>query len=310
MTRPTVPRLLSVVASATVVWVLNTFYLYPPAARIFLDLSSATDRTAAVALGYEPRFDPYASAGWGWVSQTAYLGLILPSLIIGGISFIVWILAGWRLLRGEKPPEDPPQFLLWLLYGGFGLQLAIGIILDQAGAIGGNLQLRFFPVAMLMACGLVAPTIVRLWRRQTRGLKSRLLAVGLALVIIWASGASLLKATNDPWLSNYWRFWTLPEDRALQWVDAHLQYRRVWVGLDGIRLSSHAFAEGLGDDTGNEYETWSVDIETRDLLLASPEEGLSMRRSIPLPDARDEHRVYDNGTVAHYHLRPRTPYQK
>jgi len=310
MAKPTVTRLLYVVASVIVIWFLHNFYLYRPALRTLLDIERAVDKAAAVTLGHEPKFDPYATVGWGWVTQEAFLGLTLPSFIAGGTSFVLWVMAGKRLVRGGSLLKDAPQFLLWLLYGGFGAQLAMGIILDQAAAIGGNLQQRFFPVVMLMAFPLVAEAIMRLWRRQAARPTGKWLALALFALILWASGASLLKMTNDPWLSNYWRFWTAPEDRAVQWVERHIRYRSVWLGLDGIRVSSHAVAEGFGRKTANEPDAWTVDAETRDILLSRVDEGASVRRLVPLPDVRGEHRVYDNGTVAHVHLRPRTPYQR
>ncbi|MBC7232575.1 MAG: hypothetical protein H5T68_04985 [Chloroflexi bacterium] len=304
----TVTRLLYVVAAAMVVWFLDLFYLYRPALGALVHLERALDKAAAVALGSEPKFDPYATVGWGWVSLPAYLGLILPSAIAGACSFILWITAGKQFWQGKSLWKDPPRFLLWLLYGGFGIQLALGIGLDQAGAIGGNLQQRFFPVVMMMAFPILARAIVQRWRKGSAW-HNRLLAVGLCLFILWASGASLLKATNDPWLSNYWVYWTGPEDRAVKWIEAHLRYRSVWLGLDGIRLSSHAAADGFGNESGNERDQWTVNEDTRDILLSSVDKGVSVRRSVPLPDTRTEHRVYDNGTVAGYHLRPRTPYQ-
>ncbi len=305
-----VVRLAYVVASAVVVWYLNTFYLYQPAAVSLLELENAVDRAAAVTLGRQPTFDPYATISGGWVSQAAYLGLILPSWIAGVVSFVLWIVVGVRMVRGQGVHREPSQFLLWLLYGGFGAQLALGVVLDLLKAIGGNLQQRFFPVVMLFAFPLVAQAIVGWWRDQRAAPRRHRLALGLSLLILWASGASLLKSTNDPWLSNYWRFWTVPEDRAVQWVGDHLRYRGVWLGLDGIRVASHAVAGGFRHELSNEVDTWALNLETRDVLLSSMDQGLSVRRSIPLPDVRGEHRVYDNGTVVHYHFRPRTPYQR
>lgn len=307
---PIVTRLLYVVAAAMVIWFLQLFYLYRPALSSLIHLERALDKAAAVALGSEPKFDPYATVSWGWVSLPAYLGLMMPSWIVGACSFALWARAGWRFLRGEEVLREPPQFLLWLLYGGFGVQLALGIGLDQAGAIGGNLQQRFFPVVMLVAFPIVAQAVVQFWRRRSSVWQKGLLALAICMFVAWASAASLLKATNDPWLSNYWMFWTQPEDRAIGWADNHLHYRSVWLGVDGIRLSSYAVTTGFGSESGNERDQWSVNVDTRDVLLSSTEEGVSVRRMIPLPDVRAEHRVYDNGIVAGYHLRPRTPYQR
>lgn len=308
--KPIVTRLLYVVAAAMVVWFLELFYLYRPALGALIHLEQALDKAAAVALGNEPKFDPYAVVGWGWVSLPAYLGLVLPSWIAGACSFVLWTRAGRRFLGGENVLQQPPQFLLWLLYGGFGVQFALSIGLDQAGAIGGNLQQRFFPAVMLVAFPIIAQAMVQFWHSRSSAWQRGLLALAVCVFMAWASAASLLKATNDPWLSNYWMFWMQPEDRAIRWADDHLRYRSVWLGVDGIRLSSYAATMGFGSKSGNERDQWSVNVNTRDILLSSTEEGVSVRRTIPLPDVRVEHRVYDNGTVAGYHLRPRTPYQR
>ena len=224
---------------------------------------------------------------------------------------MVWLWTVVRLLRGTNVlDEDSPRFLLWLLYGGFGFQLAISILLDRLGSIAGNLQLRVFPAVLLMASALLAWFIMRFWRRQADGLKKNLAVTVLILLIVVSSLASLLKATNDPWLSNYWMFWTMPEDAAVQWTEDHLQYRTVWLGLDGARLSARSVVQGFGSDTGNLRDNWVLDANTRDVLLSSLDEDLSVRRSLPLPDVRGENRVYDNGSVTRYHLRPRTPYQR
>lgn len=308
--RKAISRLTYVTSSAIVIWFLSAFYLYRPAIQLLYTLRQATDQAATVALGHEPSLNPYAAIGWGWTSQSAYAGLILPTLLTGFVSFIVWLMLARQLFKHKTLIQTPSRFLLWLLYGGFGLQFALGILLDRLGSVGGNLQLRFFPVMLLMGSGLTAILITRLWRRQQSTVASRGLALILGLMILWASTASLLKATNDPWFSNYWKFWTKPEDRAVQWAEEHLQYRSVWLGLDGIRVSSHATARGFGTETGNVSDTWVKEVETRHILVSEIDQELSVRRLTPLPNVRGENRVYDNGTVTEYHLRPRTPYQR
>lgn len=307
--RPAVARLLYVLASTTVLWVLLVFYLYEPAAKILLELSRGIDRTAAVMLGSEPTFNPYATVGLGWVSTPTYLGLTLPTWAVGIVSFAVWAVNGARWLRGRRPFSKPQQLLLWLLYGAFGVQLAAAVALDLAKAISGNLQLRLFPVVMLAAVPLVASAVVRLLREGAGGRRRKVWAAVLSLLVLWSSGASLLKATNEPSFSNYWMFWTQPEEQTVQWVESNLVYRGVWLGIDGIRLSSHANAEGFGLETGNETDVWTLNEDTRDLVISPVDERLSRRKGIPVPDFHDEHRVYDNGETRVYHKRPRTPYQ-
>jgi hypothetical protein len=286
------------------------FWLYEPAKRIFVELNRATDRAAVVALGQEPRFNPYETVGWGWVSGLAYGALIVPGFALSGIAFLVWARRGLRLLGGRSAPLPAPQLLAWLLFGGFGIQLAVAILVAQSGGTSGNLQLRIFPAMLIVVSPLVADSYVRLWRRLDRPVARRVLIVALAIFVPWASAASLQKATNDPWLSNYWIFWTASEARASEWADDNLEYSGVWMGLDGIRLSARAVAEGFGADSGNYRDAWVFERETRTWVVSANEQMLAVRRRLPLPDTRGENLVYDNGEAQVVHLRPRTPYQR
>jgi hypothetical protein len=303
-------RLVYVVISLAIVWALVVLYLYEPASRIFLEFDRGLDRAAAVALGMQPGFDPYASVGTGWTSTTVYLGVVLPSWILAAIAFLLWLRNGFSLLTSREPLPFSSHFLVWLLYGGFGVQFAAAIILDRSGGIAGNLQQRLFPLLMFMSFPIVTSAITRYWSKTTVALRHKLPVVGLSLLVIWACGASLLKATNEPSLSNYWSFWTVPEDRAVDWIEKHLQYRDAWLGLDGIRVSAHAVSEGFGTKSGNFQDTWVLEERTRHILVSDFDKALRTRRSAPLPDVREADQVYDSGTVAQYHLRPQTPYQR
>jgi hypothetical protein len=309
--RRTVIRLISVLTTTLVVWFLSVFYLYPPAAQILRELRGVLDRFLAVGLGLQPTFDPYAVVGWGWRSPLAYLGLMLPSFGVAGLSLLVWTRMGLRYLRRSEPlAGDPPRFLLWLLYGGFGVQMVIGVAIDRVGSFGGNLQHRLFPVVMLLAFPLVGLALTGLWQKSRATRRKAIVAAALTLFVVWSSAAALLKATNDPALSNYWVFWTVPEDEAVHWIDEHLQARSVWLGLDGFRLSSRSVVEGFGRDSLNRGDAAEREPQTRDIVLSQVDEALAVRRSASLANTRSENRVYDSGTVAIYHLRPRTPYQR
>lgn len=309
MPGPTMTRLTYTVAATMVLWFLNAFYFYQPAGRILLELKRTVDQAAAVSLGYEPIFDPYSYVRSGWVSQATYFGLVLPSWIAGVAALVVWILIGKQLLRGRSLLQEPPRFLSWLLYAGFGVQFAIGIVVGVVGGMSGSVQLRLFPVIMLVGFPVLAPAIMRLWRQKGKRLQRRLLALSVSLLILWASGASLLRATNDPWLSNSWVFWTASEDAAMRWIETRLRYNTTWLDLQGNRVNSHALAEGFGDKTGNDYDIAVQDPETRTFLISWWEEALGVRLALPLPDVRDENRVYHNGLTEVYHRQPRTPYQ-
>ena len=308
--RTALQRLVYVVGSLAVVWFVLVFYLYQPASRVFLEFDRGAERAAAVALGMQPGFDPYASVSTGWTSQTVYLGLVLPSWILAATSFLLWVANGFSLLRSREPLQFSSHFFLWLLYGGFGVQFAASILLDRSGGIAGNLQQRLFPLLMLMSFPIVTSAISRYWRRPTAVLGHKLPAVGISLLVVWACVASLFKATNEPSLGNYWCFWTVPEDRAVDWIENHLGYRDVWLGLDGIRVGAHAVSEGFGTESGNYYDTWVLGERTRHILVSDLDKALSTRRSAPLPDVREANRIYDSGTVAQYHRRPQTPYQR
>ncbi|HUV90171.1 MAG TPA: hypothetical protein VMY80_10990 [Anaerolineae bacterium] len=308
--RVAVTRLIYVAAAAMVIWVLHIFYLYPSAVFFLLNLRNTVERVGAVALGNVPATDPYATIVWGWVSRSAYLALVIPTFTMAGLSFLAWVGRGFGYLRGrEYLADELGTFLAWLLYGGFGLQMLVSLVLGRSGGVAVNLQLRYFPVLLMLGVPLVTNGLTQLWRRQFPRRGGRLLAVATALFVLWMSGASLLKATNEPALSNYWMFWTRPEAAYVAWADGHLQYRRIWLGLDGIRLSSQALIAGTGLQSGNVFDVSGVEPDTRDLIVSDVERNLSLRRFQTLPDVRGENRVYDNGPVAHYHMRPRTPYQ-
>jgi hypothetical protein len=223
---------------------------------------------------------------------------------------VAWLSVAVRLLRSGNPFRDRRQFLLWVLYGGFGLQLALGALLAYSGGISGNLQVRLFPAFMLLAFPLLTSGIAPPFRAPRVPPRSRRWVVILLLVTLWASVASLLKATNEASLANYWNFWTPAEERAVHWVESALNYRSVWLGYGNIRASARATGESFGRTSDNTTDSFSVDTETRDLILSSAEAQLSLRRGAPLPDVRAENRVYDNGWAQMYHKRPRTPYQR
>ncbi|MBM4429565.1 MAG: hypothetical protein FJ026_04350 [Chloroflexi bacterium] len=304
----TTHRLTLIVASTMVVWFLIVFYVYPPATRILRDLQGTANRTAAVTTGLEPAYDPYAAVSRGWISQTAYLGLTLPTWVMAATSFAVWIHLGVGFMRHRRSLDNPPQLLPWLLYAGFGVQLAISLILSYGGGMSANLQLRVFPAVMLFGIGLVGLGLVRVWRAGRVSVS--LFAAALLILALWAGAASLLKMTNDPSLSQNWTFWSVSEDRAVRWVERHLRGRSVWLGLEGVRLSAYAVGTGFGEDSRNSYDAGTVNLETRHLIVSSVDLDMSQQKRVPVPDIRGESRVYDNGDSKLYHKRPRTPYQR
>jgi hypothetical protein len=206
----------------------------------------------------------------------------------------------------SKP--DLPQLFLWLLYPAFAFQLAVSVIVDHAGVLGGNLQVRLLTPMMLTAIPLAAIGAIQALPRVKPGL-FRSVTVGLTVLLIgWFGLAALMKATNEPALSNQWMFHTRAERGAGVWITSHIASAKVWVGMDERLLSAMEFS--FHPHEGITFDGWSVDAGTRYFLLSAFERMKYMRLKRPLPYFQDENRVYDNGEVQLYHRRPRTPYQR
>jgi hypothetical protein len=159
---------------------------------------------------------------------------------------------------------------------------------------------------MLIAIPLAAMAIEQAWVRIKPGLL-RGVMVGLAVAAAcWFGPAALMKATNEPALSNQWMFYTRTEQEAGVWISDHAAAAKVWVAdphiLVGLELTLYPY-EGIG------FESWSIDADSRYYLFSSVTRAKLVRLGLPSPHLQEEHRVYDNGGAQLYHRRPRTPYQ-
>jgi hypothetical protein len=321
-----IPRLVYITGLALMIWFLIIFYVYPSAADMLRILDSVAGKSIAIGLGVETGQNPYAALQTGWVSRPAYLGLALPTFWIGGFSFLIWLSMGVRMLRGKIPFQRSQQLLLWLIYAGFGVQLGISLIVDRLGSISGNFQLRIFPPLLLFAVPLVAMAIEKFaktgwvnspWRNPGRDrISGRPWFAGvligvISLLLFWASLVSLMKATNDPWLGNYWIFWTSREKSGLQWADKYLRNDQFWVDQQGIRLSSYASSIQFGQSSGNINTAGTTNSLINSFLISDVIRDLSTRLpSYVIPDARGANHIYDNGSVSIYRKRSLTPFQR
>jgi hypothetical protein len=212
------------------------------------------------------------------------------------------------------------------LYGVFALHVGIGMVADLSGLLGTNLQLRLFPAYMLVAIPMAVLGLKRFVssRRLSPNLRRATWAL-VFLLMLWFSGASLLKMTNEPLLSNYWTFYTDAELASLAWSRVYLPDRKVWADFDAIRMKPLAMtlgmAEGCGEsailDKGSDrcpskiaLDVGEVDKDTRDFLISRSVRLWSARNGRVLPDTARAYRIYDNGEVQIYHRQPRTPYQR
>ncbi|MBI2888044.1 MAG: hypothetical protein HYY02_12650 [Chloroflexi bacterium] len=298
-------RLATVSLAVVCLGFIFVFFLYPPARHGLEAFELLQQRVAALYLTTQTDVgvNPYLYLVEGWISLPVYFLVSIEDYLLIAASAAVWLWLGWRwVIRGDRQPQTLAQWLLWLLYGAFALQGGLAILSDRTELLGGNLQHRSFPSFAMVATPLVAGAITQ-WRPgRLGGLVARFSLAALA-------GLALLKATNEPILSNKWTFYTALELQALRWADQRHQSESVWVGLDE-RLKT-AYAIAVGEST--RHNTWDVyrpKPQTRAFLVTDVIRSQSSRLGEPLPPTAGENRVYDSGTAQLYRLRAQTPYQR
>ena len=283
-----------------------TFYIHPPAQYDLQVLQGIWNRSAALVLDVDHQSNnAYAAVASGWVSLPVYFLISSANWVILAASFAIWARQGllW-LWRGEQP-RTRTAWLLWLLYGAFAIQGGLSVLADAGGSLTGNLQHRLFPSFSIVAVALVGTALAQARQRRLAAPARIGLTVGIACIAV----LSVLKAANEPALSNKWTFYRANEMAAMEWSDAHLWSAEIWTEYDE-RLNV-AFSTVHGDSLNrNHFAGDSVGSTTRDLILTNVTRLRSSRLGRPLPEPPDALRVYDNGEAELYHLRPRTPFQR
>ncbi|MDP8923476.1 MAG: hypothetical protein M3O34_11440 [Chloroflexota bacterium] len=297
----TASRLLLVLFAVTALGFTFVYYIYPLSGQGLLAVGNLGQQVLALLLTLEGGTNPYAQVVTAWTSLPVYLllssGDFLLILLAGGI----WIGQGIRWLRGENP-ATLSVWLLWLFCGAFAFQGALSIVTDRAGLLGGNLQHRSFPSFALVAMPLVATALVDWGRRRWARL---MIVAGLAVLAV----TGVLKATNEPALSNKWTFYAPSELQALAWADRYVDHGAVWVGFDE-RLST-AYTIGLGREArDDQWDIYDPKPATRAFLITNVVRLQGQRLGKPLPTVGGENQLYDSGLAELYRLRPRTPYQR
>lgn len=303
-------RLLWVVLTCVLLLFMLAFYFYPPAVRNLLTLTHLFDQVSTVMLGFTPTSSPYGYITYGWIDQRAYLGLTLFTWILIAGSFVEWLRWGRRILRGEET-VGIRENLVWLLYAGFAVQVAAGVAVDFAGVLGQNLQLRIFPGFTVMAVVLLAHAVSRaLGVTGGRPRVRRALVAAGALLFAWFALASLLKATNEPALSNKWVFYSASEAQAIGWADGHVEAEFVWTGVDERIYETGNFQRAGPSANGNTFRGYRFGGYERYILFSEREHLRGLRMGLAMPPVLERNRMYDNGDVYLYHKRPQTPYQR
>ena len=303
-------RLLYAIGISLLLAFVFTFYAYPPARSGLRVVESIWDRLALLFLDVEvttKAANPYQTVNTAWTSLPVYLLVSIANWLLLILSFVLWTMHTLSWWRKRTWPQEPRAILLWSLYGAFGFLGAVSIAVDVSGALASNLQHRIFPSFAMIAAPYVAAWFVG--RETARPLNSRLVYGALAVGIAFLSAVAVLKATNEPTVSNKWTFYTPPEFTALAWTREANPNGATWTEFDerlrvAIGIYRNWEAEGV------RLESFLPRPGTRTYLISGVIRAHGERLGQPLPIAGDSLRVYDNGAAEIYRLRPRTPFQR
>ena len=286
---------------------LFTFNIYAPAQHDLLVLQNIADRIAALFLDVQSQpVNAYSQVSSAWIDIRVYFLLSSANWIILGASFVLWMRQGLRWLRFREWTENSTAWLLWLFYAAFGVQGALSVLADASGALGSNLQHRIFPTISIVGVAVIGAAMGR-W--EPRGPRSRLLPSAMSAGIGVLAMLSILKATNEPLLSNKWTFYRAGELTALEWVDDHLIDGEIWTELDERIASAYLTTHGRSTN-GNRLYANDLNASTRHLLVTKITQLRSSRLNQPIPLPPDALRVYDNGDAEIYYRRQLTPFQR
>lgn len=304
-------RMLYIAVSFSVFTYVFIFYLYPPAKQSLLALGNLVSRVSVLVLSKDQTsaFDPFAT----FVSfpVPVFLALSAFSWIVLGISAIGWLKQGRTYLhRSVATNEELPRFFLWLSYASYAALLVAAVLSDRSGGLSGNLQTRIFTPLNLLVMPLAALTIWEAFSRLNTEISRRIFMVVGVVAIIWFSGASVIKASVDPLLSNKWTFATDPELKASNWVVSHVPFgSNVWTGFDERLVVGFYFDHLDINEQKLLFYDWPNFGQGANYAIFSTVEALRwIKIGRPLPDLESENRIYDNGTAVVYRRRPRTTF--
>lgn len=283
-------------------------YVYGPAFAYYHTLDNIFDRLGVLLFGAEPLARPYSAMASAWRGPLAYVALVVPQFLVVASAFGGWLLFARRWNRPVATASAQSMWLLWFITTGYASLLALGVLLDFAGLLSSNLQLRLFPPFALVFTPWAASALLHLSRRLR--FPRWAFALALGLVLVWAVPAALFKATNDPAFSNLWIFHLPSEQMALDWTDQHLQDSEVWVDTWPHQFDVMIFNKGYSWVSTNHFQFGYGDTAARHVLISQSTRLPANRQLLPLPSTTDHNTVYDSGDVQLHYRRPRTPYQR
>jgi hypothetical protein len=338
-TRLLLARLRYAVVSLALLSYLVLFHVYEPARNNIGTFGRVFDRLAALYLSVDTNVaetaevagastaiisqaetvsSPYTAITLAWTSRTVFFALSSFTFILMAVSGVAWVVLAGRFLRRRVARSDLPLFLVWLCAAATTVQVLVSVAADFAGVLGGNLQLRLFPPFVLFATPLAVSALNRLpmplrlpWLGRLPTFRWATIRVAAAAALAVLTVAAVLKATNDPLVSNQWTFFNRAEALAMRWADTRLVGQSIWGEFDVRIVMANRLIAG-DDAVFPEGAIWRSGARTaaiRYVLVsdATVERAARIGAVLPLPAVTD--RVYDNGTVAVHHLVPDTPYQ-
>lgn len=289
---------------------LFVFVFYPPSLSLLGTAEGAFRQLVALFLNYDIQANPYQPVTTEWTSSFVWVGLTVFTWVTLLLAAWEWLRRGAGYLRRTTDPS-PQEFTLWVLFAGYALQAGASVLVDLAGTLGGNLQLRLVPPVLIFAAPLAAAPLLRLTEEaRRRAWPLRLALAGLLMTAFaWAFTTGLLKAQLEPVLSHRWIFARWEEVQAGTWADAHLTNTVIWTDFDE-RLVTQMELHNGASGAGNTFRGGELSEEMRTLFISDVVRARSARQGLPLPDLTAAFRVYDNGVAQIYHQVPGSPYQR
>jgi hypothetical protein len=286
---------------------LFIFYVYPPAMHQISVYESIWEQLAALFLntGVSTPTNAYAVISTGWASFYLYLLVSVANWLLLGISFVIWTYQGLQWLMHRRAPGGQISILIWLMYAAFGVQGFLSIVVDFSGAMSSNAQQRLFPSITVFAVALVVNALLK-WQ-PSRYLTP--IRIALSSLIFTVAILSVLKATNEPLVSNTWSYYTPSEIAAVDWSDTRLTHSAIWTEYDQ-RLVVAFHTERLETTSANDIYGGPTPPTTRVYVVSDVTRLRSARLNRELPMPQDANLIYDNGEAKVYRLRPETPYQR
>lgn len=303
-------RLQYAVGISLILALIFTFYAYEPAQSNISLLKSIGDKLVALLLDFQTHHDTgtaYGVVNVGWINLQVYLIASMADWLLLTCSLLIWLNQTIQIFRQDFIIKSNSALLLWAFYGAFALIGAISIVVDVSGALASNLQHRIFPSFGMLAAPVVAGKFIS-WRSKNRT-RSLLINNGIRISIAILAVLSILKATNEPLLSNYWIFTQPSELQALVWSDEYNQFVSTWTDFNERLTTIYRI---LHDESinGNKLDAFVPKSDTVNFLVSNIVRFRSERWGLPLPIQSDSLRIYDNGDAQIYHRRAITPYQK